>query len=47
MKNWFMKEREKAMNSDMQQVRDYVRKFAINEERSNVEKLKKWIMNLN
>ena len=30
----------------MQQVRDYARKFEINKERSNVEKLKKWIINL-
>ena len=46
IKKWFLKEREKAVNSDMQQVRNYVRKFEINEERSDVEKLKKWIMNL-
>ena len=46
IKKWFLKEREKALNSDMQQVRNYVRKFEINEERSDVEKLKKWIMNL-
>ena len=30
----------------MQQVRNYARKFEINEERSDIEKLKKWIMNL-
>ena len=34
------------MNSNTHQLRDYIRKFIINEERSNVETLKKWIMNL-
>ena len=40
-----MKEREKTINSNIYQVRDYVRKFIINEERSNAEILKKQIMN--
>ena len=46
IKNYVIKERENSMNSNIHQVRDYVRKFAINEEKSNVEKFKKWIMNL-
>ena len=46
IKSWLMQEKEKAENSENWQVREYVKKFAINEERSDVEKMKKWIMNL-
>ena len=46
VKNKFVKKREKALNSDAQQVRDYARKFAINKERSDMEKLQKQIMSL-
>jgi len=39
-------EKEKARNSVNLQVREYVKKFEIDEEKSDVEKMKKWIMNL-
>ena len=46
IKSWLTKEKEKAVNSVNLQVREYVKKFKIDEERSDIEKMKKWIMNL-
>ena len=46
IKNWLKKEREEALNSKMQQVKERARKFATDEEQSEVNKMKKWIMNL-
>ena len=46
LRNWVIKEKESAVRSENAQVREYVRKFAINEEQSEVDKMKKWILNL-
>ena len=46
VKKWYEKEKERAENSNISQVRDFVKKFNINAELSNVETVKKWIMNL-
>ena len=46
IKMWLTNEKEKARNSVNLQVREYVKKFEIDEEKSDVEKMKKWIMNL-
>ena len=39
---WLIKEKENAINSENVQVRECVRKFTINEEKSEVEKIKNW-----
>ena len=46
IKNWLRKEKEMAMQSENAQVREYANVFKINEDRSDIEKIKKWIMNL-
>ena len=46
VKKWYEKEKERTQNSEMQQVREYVKKFKINIERCNIDTIKKWIMNL-
>ena len=46
IKKWFIKEREKARSSEMNQVRDYAQRMIENGHRYVVETLKKWVMNL-
>ena len=41
IKKWFIKEREKARSSEMNQVRDYVQRITVNEDRCAVETLEK------
>ena len=43
---WLLNEKEMARNSINLQVREHVKKFEIDEENSDVEKMKKWILNL-
>ena len=40
IKNWLQKERKEASNTETQQVKDYARKFKIDKERCNVDKIK-------
>ena len=46
LRKWVIKEKESAVRSENVQVREYVRKFAINEEQSDADKMKKWIQNV-
>ena len=46
LRNWVTKEKESAVRSENAQVREYVRKFVINEKQSEVDKMKKWMLNL-
>ena len=43
---WYQNEKERAENSDMQQVKEYVKKFTINIERCSIKMIKTWIKNL-
>ena len=46
MKKWYKKELRNAENSEYEQIRQYARKFKINEERCSSETIKTWIKNL-
>ena len=45
IKNWFRKEKENALNSNMRQLREYATKFDINIDRCSLETIKIWIKN--
>ena len=43
---WYQNEKERAENSEIQQVKEYAKKFAINIEQCSSETIKIWIKNL-
>ena len=46
VKKWYEKEKERAEKSDINQVREFAKKFKINIEQYNIDTIKKLIMNL-
>ena len=40
---WYQNEKERAENSEIQQVKEYAKKFAINIEQCSSETMKTWI----
>ena len=46
IRKWLVNKREMARNSVNLQVREHAKKFEIDEENSDIEKMKKWILNL-
>ena len=46
MKRWYEKEKERGMRCNMRQMRMFVEKCKIDENRCNSDTYKRWIMNL-